>query len=100
MIGEVWPLSAHKEINRLAAEVARLESIAVSYALTERELIVERDRLKQGGQMWADECRKAQDYAMRLRAALAQIIERAEYRMSVKVIDDVVEIARRALEGK
>lgn len=36
----------------------------------------------------------------RLRAALRAVIERTEHRMSSKVIDDVVEIARRALEQK
>jgi len=35
----------------------------------------------------------------RLRTALEAIIERAEHRMSSKVIDDVVAIARAALTG-
>jgi len=43
---------------------------------------------------------EAADRIERLDAALREIIERAEYRMSHSVSDDTCFIARKALEGK
>jgi len=45
-------------------------------------------------------CGEAADRILKLEAALREIIERAEYRMSHNVSDDVCAIARKALEEK
>jgi protein-arginine kinase activator protein McsA len=42
----------------------------------------------------------SKDRIEKLEAALREIIERAEYRMSHSVSDDICLIARKALEGK
>jgi regulator of sigma D len=54
-------------------------------------------RLRDEGIAEMDE---AADRIEKLEAALREIIERAEYRMSHSVSDDTCLIARKALEGK
>jgi len=70
--------------------------IALGHAADQiAKLKAENGKLRAAGREWAGECRKAQDYAMRLRAALEQILAWGHDETG-----RISEIARRALEGK